>query len=128
MRWVSYDDVLILHDKQIQRYGGSPGLRDEGALRAALARPQNLKAYGQPDLADLAAAYAHGIAKGHAFIDGNKRTSLQATNLFLFKNGVILTTPPVEVASMWLSLADSSLSQDGLADYIRENVGVLAQN
>jgi death-on-curing protein len=74
-RWVAKDVVLAIHDRQIAEHGGTPGIRDVGIVDSALARPQNLDAYGQPDIADLAAAYAYGIAKNHGFADGNKRTA-----------------------------------------------------
>ncbi len=74
-RWVAKDVVLAIHDRQIAEHGGTSGIRDVGIVDSALARPQNLDAYGQPDIADLAAAYAYGIAKNHGFADGNKRTA-----------------------------------------------------
>lgn len=74
-RWVAKDVVLAIHDRQIAEHGGTSGIRDVGLVDSALARPQNLDAYGQPDIADLAAAYAYGIAKNHGFADGNKRTA-----------------------------------------------------
>jgi death-on-curing protein len=74
-RWVAKDVVLAIHDRQIAEHGGTSGIRDVGLVDSALARPQNLDAYGQPDVADLAAAYAYGIAKNHGFADGNKRTA-----------------------------------------------------
>ena len=75
VEWIAYETVLIFHDAQISEHGGAGGLRDEGGLRSALARPENLAAYGEPDLFDLAAAYARGITQNHPFVDGNKRTA-----------------------------------------------------
>ena len=73
--WVTYDQVIAIHSRQLRRFGGAPGLRDDGLLRSALERPVNKWHYEQADLAELAAAYAFGLAKNHAFIDGNKRIS-----------------------------------------------------
>ena len=78
---------MLLHDESLAEHGGAPGIRDEGLLKSALARPLNLVAYGEPDLADLAAAYGVGLAKNHPFVDGNKRAAFLALGLFLALNG-----------------------------------------
>src|SRR5271155_5067921 len=84
--WIDRDVLLAAHDEQLHEHGGAAGIRDKGMFNSALARPQNLVAYGKPDAAALAAAYAFGLAKNHAFIDGNKRTALVALELFLDLN------------------------------------------
>ena len=86
-RWVDRQALLLLHDESLAEHGGAAGLRDEGLLDSALARPLNLVAYGKPDLAELAACYAVGLAKNHAFVDGNKRAAFLAMGLFLYLNG-----------------------------------------
>src|SRR5437870_10207052 len=87
-KWVSYDQVVAMHSRQLRRFGGAPGLRDEGMLRSALQRPVNKWQYEQAGLAELAAAYAFGLAKNHAFVDGNKRIAFMTMVVFLRKNGV----------------------------------------
>lgn len=104
--------------------GGSEGLRDEGLLLAALARPQNLLAYGEPapDLPSLAAAYAYGIARNHPFVDGNKRTALVAARTFLLLNGVDLEASQDDKVLTFLSLAEGAVSEEELADWIRKRI------
>src|SRR3981189_2629381 len=87
-RWITYEQAIAIHSRQLRRFGGAPGLRDEGMLRSALERPINKWRYEQPDMAELAAAYAFGLAKNHAFVDGNKRIAFMAMVGFLRKNGV----------------------------------------
>src|SRR5438309_11798057 len=91
--WLLREFVITVHERLIAEYGGSSGLRDEGLLESALARPVHLFTYGTPSLAQLAASYAVGIAKNHAFIDGNKRTAFVAAAVFLERNGLNLTAP-----------------------------------
>ena len=86
-RFISRKALELLHDESLAEHGGRPGLRDEGLLESALARPHQLLAYGEPDLAALAAAYAFGLVRNHAFVDGNKRAAFLATGLFLALNG-----------------------------------------
>jgi death-on-curing protein len=117
--WLTLADVLAIHDEQIAEHGGSAGVRDLGVLESALARPQNLMGYGKPDLAALAAAYAFGIAKNHGFIDGNKRTSAVATELFLELNGSSLTATDTELVQTWTDLGAGTLSEEALADWLR---------
>ena len=97
-RWISKPALLLLHAESLAEHGGSPGLRDEGLLDSALARPQNLLAYGEPDAAALAAAYGSGVARNHPFIDGNKRAALLSIGLFLHLNGWRLTAIEGDVA------------------------------
>lgn len=118
--WITLDSVLAMHKRQIAEHGGTEGLRDEGLLRSALARPENLAAYGEnPDVAALAASYAFGIAKNHPFLDGNKRTALVVAATFLNLNGYDFDAPSEDTYTMFLSLADGSISEDELAAWFR---------
>jgi death-on-curing protein len=122
--WVREDVVVAVHLRQLAEHGGSEGIRDEGLLRSALARPQNLLAYGAPtpDLASLAAAYAFGIAGNHPFVDGNKRTALVVARLFLLLNGANLAATQEEKYSTFLSLAAGELSEEALAKWVRAHL------
>jgi death-on-curing protein len=111
--------VLAVHDEQLAEHGGAPGLRDEGLLDSALARPQHLLSYGDPDTAELAAAYAWGIARNHPLIDGNKRTALVAAELFLALNGHELQAEDADCVVTMLQLAAGDLSEGDLAAWIR---------
>ncbi len=115
---------MAIHHRQISEHGGGEGLRDEGLLASALARPQNLLAYAQPrpDLAALAAAYAFGIARDHPFVDGNKRTSLVAARTFLLLNGVNLEASQDEKYLTFLELAQGTLTEEQLADWVRKRI------
>src|SRR3954471_10848874 len=86
--WITYEEVIAIHSRQLRRFGGAPGLRDEGLLRSALERPTKKWHYEQAELPELAAAYAFGLAKNHAFIDGNKRIAFMTMMVFLRNNGV----------------------------------------
>jgi len=122
-RWVSVDVVLAVHDEQLAEHGGKQGLRDESLLLSALARPQSLAAYGAPDLADLATSYAVGIARNHAFIDGNKRTALVvAAGVFLPLNGHKLIAGDGETVRVMLSVADGSMADEELAAWFRTHI------
>ena len=92
--WITYEQAIAIHSRQLRRFGGAPGLRDEGMLRSALERPINKWRYEQASLAELAAAYAFGLAKNHAFVDGNKRIAFMAMMTFLVKNGVAFGPDP----------------------------------
>ena len=85
--WITYEQAIAIHSRQLRRFGGAPGLRDEGMLRSALERPINKWRYEQAELAELASAHAFGLAKNHAFVDGNKRIAFTATDVFLRRNG-----------------------------------------
>jgi death on curing protein len=119
VRWLSKAAVLAIHAEQLAEHGGAPGLRDEGLLDSALARPENLAGYGGPDAAALAAAYAFGIVRNHPFVDGNKRTGFVAATTFLLLNDVDLTAPEQAVVRTFWRLADGSLSDDELAAWFR---------
>jgi death-on-curing protein len=122
--WVREDVVLAVHLRQLAEHGGGEGIRDEGLLQSALARPQNLLAYGEPppDIASLAAAYAYGIARDHPFVDGNKRTALIVARLFLLLNGMDLVATQEEKYSTFLALAAGELSEDDLANWVRTHL------
>lgn len=122
--WLLEETVIAIHQRQVSEHGGIEGLRDEGLLSSALARPQNLLAYAQPrpDLAALAAAYAYGIARDHPFVDGNKRTALVAARTFLLLNGVNLEASQDEKYLTFLQLAAGTLTEDQLADWIRNRI------
>lgn len=120
--WVLKSVVFALHEEQLAEHGGSPGLRDEGLLDSALARPQNLTAYGRPDMSDMAASYAFGLAKKQAFIDGNKRVSLVVTELFLDLNDIQIVATDEEILFKWLALAGGQVDEASLAQWIRERV------
>ena len=119
--WLTAADVLAIHDQLIAEHGGADGIRDINLLASALARPQQLFAYGQsePDMAALAAAYAFGIAKNHAFVDGNKRTSAVVTEAFLRLNGLGLTATDIEIVQTWSDLGASLITEPELIDWLR---------
>lgn len=121
-RWLPKQLILAVHNRQLAEHGGGAGVRDEGLLESALARPQNLFAYGESDVAALAGAYAFGIAKNHPFIDGNKRTAFVACELFLAANGYDLAASDEECLAMMLGLAASEVDQTEFAVWLRENV------
>jgi len=118
-RWLRLEVVLAVHEQQIAEHGGAPGLRDRGLLESALARPQEKAAYGEPDLADLAAAYAFGIARNHPFVDGNKRVAFVALELFLRINGLELVADDAACLAVMLDLAAGELEEEALAEWIR---------
>lgn len=121
IRWISPRAVLAMHAAQIAEHGGGEGVRDEGLLDSALNRPVNLLAYGEPDLSDLAAAYAFGIARNHPFVDGNKRTAFVVSATFLALNGQRLTATERDVVETFLALAAGALAEDALAQWFRSN-------
>ena len=118
--WLSRRIVLHVHERQIVRFGGAAGIRDEGLLDSALARPLNAFAYGNPDLFELAGAYAGGIVQNHPFVDGNKRTGFVAAVLFLHGNGFDLDAPEAEAVVMTLGLAAGEVGEEGYADWLRD--------
>ena len=118
-RWVRRQALLLLHDESLAEHGGLPGLRDEGLLESALARPQHLVAYGTPDLADLAAAYGMGLARNHAFVDGNKRAAFLAVGLFLGLNGHRLVARQADATLTMMAVASGDLDETAFANWIR---------
>ena len=121
-RWVDKRALLLLHGESLAEHGGLPGLRDEGLLDSALARPLNLAAYGQPDLAALAAAYGVGLAKNHPFADGNKRVAFLAVGLFLALNGYRLNASQIEATQAMLAVAAGEIDEAGFAAWLRQHL------
>lgn len=121
-RWVDPRALLLLHDESIAEHGGAPGVRDQGLFESAMARPVNLAAYGEPDAADLAASYGVGLAKNHAFVDGNKRVAFLAVGLFLALNGHRLQASQADATLTMLALAAGSLDEAGFATWLRERL------
>jgi len=119
--WLREDVVRAIHSRQLAEHGGAAGVRNAGLLDSALARPKNLWACNdpKPDLASLAASYACGIVKNHAFVDGNKRTGFVVLRTFLLINGCDLAASPEQKCLRVLSLAGGTLDETGLADWIR---------
>jgi death-on-curing protein len=122
--WIRDDVVAAIHLRQVAEHGGAEGIRDQGLLSSALARPRNLFAYqeGHPDLASLAAAYAFGIARNHPFLDGNKRTSFVVCRTFLLLSGKDVSASREEKYLTFMALARGDLSEDDLAAWIREHL------
>ena len=117
--WLTRRIVLDIHDEQLREHGGASGVRDEGLLESALARPLNLAAYGEPDTAELAACYAIAIARNHPFIDGNKRAAFMAMVLFLALNGLELEAPMVEATVTMLHMAAGDMPEDEFSAWVR---------
>jgi len=113
---------MLLHDESLAEHGGLAGLRDEGLLDSALARPRNLVAYGTPDIAALAAAYGVGLAKNHPFVDGNKRAAFLAVGLFLALNGYRLTADQVSAIQTMLAVAAGELDEPDFAAWLRSHM------
>lgn len=117
--WLDIEIALAVHDRQLAEHAGGTGIRDEGMLESALARPVNRWSYGETDLTSLAAAYAFGIARCHPFVDGNKRTAWVLARLFLALNGVTLKFEPDDAIRIMLALAAGELSEEEIADWFR---------
>jgi death-on-curing protein len=121
-RWISKKALLLLHEESLSEFGGARGLRDEGLLESALARPLNTHAYNPAaTLAELAASYCYGIAKNHAFLDGNKRAAFLSVGLFLAINGYRLTASQVDAIETVLGVAAGTVSERELALWIAQN-------
>ena len=122
--WITEHFAIAIHDRQLAHHGGLAGIRDAGLLSSALARPRQLLAFSaaNPDIAQLAAAYAYGIAKNHPFIDGNKRTAAVVLESFIEFNGLLLYADDASFYSAMTQLADGTLSEEDFADWIRRNV------
>jgi death-on-curing protein len=121
-RWLTLEEVLVAHERQIAKFGGPAGIRDAGALESALGWPRNKLAYDGTDFASLAAAYAFGIARNHPFIDGNKRAAFVAMMLFLRLSDVRFAPSPPEATLAILGLAAGEISEENLARWIRANL------
>jgi death-on-curing protein len=119
--WIDRSVILAAHEEQLAEHGGSPGIRDAGLLDSALARPLNRAAYGKPDAAELAAAYAYGLASNHPFVDGNKRTAFMALELFLALNGCRLAAGDAESVMSLLAVAAGTMKEEALANWIRRH-------
>ncbi len=112
--------IEATHAEQLRLHGGAPGLRDEGMLESALARPEQKHHYGEDDIFVLAAAYLFGIAKNHPFVDGNKRTAWVAADLFLYFNGYSVEADPHDVIAFVLSVASGDIDEAGAAMFFRD--------
>jgi death-on-curing protein len=122
-RWVDRRALLLLHRESLAQFGGASGVRDEGLLDSALARPVNKHAYeGCTDLAALAAAYGFGLARNHPFVDGNKRVAFLSVGVFLAINGYRLSATPVEAIDAIMALAAGSMEEAQFAAWIREHL------
>ncbi len=122
-RWIDRRDVLALHELLLALHGGMAGLRDDTLLESALARAQQIRAYGlKPDKIDMATAYTAGIVRNHPFLDGNKRTGFVVGVLFLELNGYRFTASEADSAQAVLSLAAGQLDEKGFAAFLRANV------
>ena len=120
--WVALAVAEAAHAEQLAEHGGGEGVRDAGLLASAMARPQNLALYGEPDAAALAAAYAFGIARGSPFVDGNKRTAAVVSETFLALNGFSLDATDPELVVAFVALAAGELSEEELADWFRQHM------
>ncbi len=120
--WVTKEVAIAAHAEQIAEHGGGEGVRDVNLLESAMMRPQNLISYGQPDAAELAAAYAFGIARNHPFVDGNKRTAAVVSETFLAINGYEMNVTDAELVVVFLALAAGELPEDELAIWFREHI------
>ena len=119
--WLLREAVFATHERLLSEFGGAAGVRDEGLLDSALARPENMHAYEHPDIFDLAAAYAFGVVKNHPFVDGNKRTGFTIAVMFLERNGQTFTASEAEATIQTLALAAGDLEESGYAGWLRAN-------
>ncbi len=119
--WVRQDIAIAIHERVLADHGGESGIRDSGLLESALARPKQIHAYGDPDLATLAATYTAGIIRNHPFLDGNKRVGFMAAYLFLACNGVTLTATEVSATRAVLDLTAGDMTEAQFAQWLRDN-------
>jgi len=119
--WLSRRLVETLHAETLSRFGGTPGLRDEGLLESALAGPKHLARYEDPSAYELAASYCEGLLQNHPFADGNKRTGLLAARAFLFKNGYRLVPEEAETVAVIRQVAAGELGREELAEWLEAN-------
>lgn len=120
--WVDAGALRLLHDESLAEHGGASGIRDEGMFESAMSRPRNLALYGAPDVADLAASYAYGLARNHPFVDGNKRAGFLAAGLFLWLNGHRLVATQAEATVTMLGLAAGELDEVDYAAWLRAHI------
>ncbi len=121
--WLDQAVMLAVHDEQLAEHGGGTGVRDAGMFESAMNRPVHLAAYGQPDVAELAAAYGFGLARNHLFVDGNKRTAFVAVELFLALNGDELTANDGDCVMTMLGVAAGEMEEAVFAEWVRRNIG-----
>lgn len=119
--WLDANEIIDMHAEQLAMFGGPEGIRDQGMLESAISRPVNRWHYGETSLATLAAAYAFGLAKNHAFVDGNKRIAFHAMMVFLHSNGVEFAPDPAEATTIILALAAGEVGEEGLTRWIKDN-------
>jgi death on curing protein len=119
--WLTKEDVLRAHSRELQIFGGAPGVRDNGALESALGRPLNKWQYENAELPELAAAYAFGIVRNHPFVDGNKRTGFVAMVASLLLNRIDFAPDPLEATAIILGVAAGEINETSLARWIRDN-------
>lgn len=122
IEWLDLGIILDVQAEQLALFGGADGVRDQGLLESALARPLNKHAYGEDSLAVLAAAYAFGIVRNHPFVDGNKRTAFASIIVFLGLNGIDFDVPPAEATAVMLELAAGAIDEESLARWISDNL------
>jgi death-on-curing protein len=120
MRFLSLQDVLLIHERSIERFGGMVGIRDQGGLESAVFHPQNIHFYRQGDVYDVAAAYAFHIAEGQCFLDGNKRTAVGSALVLLHNNGVVLGISEFELYDLIIGIAEKRVTKADLAAYLRK--------
>lgn len=120
-RWIDKQVLIMMHDESLALHGGASGIRNQSLLDSALHRAPNLAIYGNPDYADLAAAYGIGLVKNHAFVDGNKRVAFLSVGLFLMLNGFKLTATQVDATLIMLAVAASDVDEAEFAEWIRNN-------
>lgn len=121
-KWVSRQVIEAVHERQISEHGGGVGIRDENGLESALARPINLSLYGEPDVAELAATLAFGLARNHPFVDGNKRTAWVGARLFLRLSDIAFAFDRSEATIMMQRLAAGELSENEVAAWFRDRI------
>ena len=120
--WLTLNEILVTHERQLERFGGGDGMRDQGALESALHRPVDKWTYEQAKLPELAAAYGYGIAKNHPFVDGNKRVAFLALAGFLRVNGVRFAPSQADATAIMLGVAAGEIDESGLTRWITDNL------
>ncbi|MBV2186192.1 MAG: type II toxin-antitoxin system death-on-curing family toxin [Rhizobium sp.] len=125
-KWLSRDAVQAMHREQLAEHGGLPGIKDENALEAALARPLHKAAYGETDVMALAAAYLYGIVRNHPFSDGNKRTGFLAAFTFLYINGFLIDTDQASAVAFVLAVAAGEIDEEGATRFLRDHTVALS--